>query len=56
MDHSFLFTKKILLVDDEPELLELVSVILKEDGFENIITASSVSEGIDATRDRKSVV
>lgn len=53
MDHSFLFTKKILLVDDEPELLELVSVILKEDGFENIITASSVSEGIDATRTEK---
>ena len=36
MDHSFLYTKKLLLVDDEPELLELVSVILKEEGFENI--------------------
>ena len=53
MDHSFLFTKKILLVDDEPELLELVSVILKEDGFENIMTASSVSEGIDAVKTEK---
>ena len=53
MDHSFLYTKKLLLVDDEPELLELVSVILKEEGFENIITASSVSEGIAAAKTEK---
>ena len=53
MDHSFLYTKKILLVDDEPELLDLVAVILKEDGFENMITASSVSEGIDAAKAEK---
>lgn len=53
MDHSFLYTKKLLLVDDEPELLELVSVILKEEGFENIITASSVSEGIAAAKAEK---
>ena len=49
MDH----TKKILLVDDEPELLTLVAVILKEDGFENIMTASTVSEGIDAAKTQK---
>ena len=49
----YLQQKKILLVDDEPELLELVSVILKEDGFENIMTASSVSEGIDAVKTEK---
>lgn len=49
MDH----TKKILLVDDEPELLTLVGVILKEDGFENIMTASTVSEGIDAAKTQK---
>ncbi len=53
MDHSFLYTKKLLLVDDEPELLALVSVILKEEGFENIITASSVSEGIAAAKAEK---
>ena len=53
MDHSFLYTKKLLLVDDEPELLELVSVILKEEGFENIMTASSVSEGIAAAKTEK---
>ena len=49
MDH----TKKILLVDDEPELLTLVAIILKEDGFENIMTASTVSEGIDAAKTQK---
>ena len=49
MDH----TKKILLVDDEPELLTLVAVILKEDGFENIMSASTVSEGIDAAKTQK---
>lgn len=53
MDHSFLHTKKLLLVDDEPELLDLVAAILKEDGFENIITASSVSEGINAAKTEK---
>ena len=53
MDHSFLYTKKLLLVDDEPELLTLVAVILKEDGFENIMTASTVSEGIDAAKTQK---
>ena len=47
------YTKKILLVDDEPELLTLVAVILKEDGFENIMTASTVSEGIDAAKTQK---
>ena len=50
MDHSFLHTKKLLLVDDEPELLNLVATILKENGFENIITAASVSEGINAAK------
>lgn len=50
MNDSFLHTKKLLLVDDEPELLNLVAVILKEDGFENIVTAGSVSEGIDAAK------
>lgn len=46
MDNSFLHTKKILLVDDEPELLKMVSDILKEDGFQNIVTAASMTDGI----------
>lgn len=53
MDLSFIHTKKILLVDDEPELLDLLVLILKEDGFENIVTAASVSEGIHAARTQK---
>ena len=28
MDNSFLHSKKLLLVDDEPELLKMVSAIL----------------------------
>lgn len=30
MDNSFLHQKKLLLVDDEPELLKMVSDILKD--------------------------
>lgn len=46
MDNSFLHNKKLLLVDDEPELLKMVSSFLVNDGFQNIITASSVKKGI----------
>ena len=46
MDHSFLHSKKLLLVDDEPELLKMVSTILKDVGFENIVVAASVKEGV----------
>lgn len=45
MDQTFLHTKKLLLVDDEPELLKMVTAILKDDGFENIVSAASVKEG-----------
>ena len=44
-------TKKLLLVDDEPELLEMVTAILKDDGFDNIVMAASVSEAIAAAKD-----
>ncbi len=46
MDNSFLHSKKLLLVDDEPELLKMVSNILKDAGFENIVAAASVKEGV----------
>lgn len=45
MDDLFLNKKKILIVDDEPELLELVTKIFKDSGFDNIVTASNVKEG-----------
>lgn len=46
MEHSFLHTKKLLLVDDEPELLKMVTTILTDDCFENIVVAGSVQEGL----------
>lgn len=53
MDNSFLHTKKIMLVDDEPDLLKLVSNILKDEGFENIIVAASVKESIIVSKSQK---
>ena len=53
MDHSFLQNKKLLLVDDEPELLKMVISILSDDGFRNIATAVSVKEGISAVQNEK---
>ena len=53
MDDSFLQNKKLLLVDDEPALLELVTSILSDDGFRNIVTAVSMKEGISAVQNEK---
>ncbi len=46
MDNSFLHTKRLLLVDDEQELLKMVSDILKDAGFETVFTAMTVKEAI----------
>ena len=46
MDLDYLKQKRILLVDDEQELLSLVVSILNEDGFQNIKTAKTVSEAV----------
>lgn len=53
MDHSFLYAKKILLVDDEPDLLEMAKTILKDDGFQNIVTAVSVRDGATVSKTEK---
>lgn len=53
MDNSFLHSKKLLLVDDEPELLKMVSAILKDAGFENIVVAASVKEGVVEAKKEK---
>lgn len=53
MDNSFLNTKKIMLVDDEPDLLKMVTTILTDDGFENIVAAASVREGVAAAKGEK---
>ncbi len=48
MLENYLKNKRILLVDDEQELLDMVVSILKEDGFYNICTAGSVKEALGA--------
>lgn len=53
MDISFLHSKKLLLVDDEPELLKMVAGILKDAGFENIVAAVSVKEGVAKAQNEK---
>lgn len=53
MDNSFFKTKKIMLVDDEPDLLKMVTAILTDDGFENIVMAASVREGVAAAKEEK---
>ena len=46
MNFDYLKQKRILLVDDEQELLDMVVSILNEDGFQDIKTAKTVSEAV----------
>ena len=46
MNNDYLLNKRILLVDDEQELLDMVVSILKEYGFQNIKTAKNKKEAI----------
>lgn len=46
MNFDFLKQKRILLVDDEQELLDMVVYIFNEDGFQNIETAKTVEEAV----------
>ncbi|MBW6409576.1 response regulator transcription factor [Clostridium weizhouense] len=39
--------KKILIVDDEIEILKLLETVLKKEGFSEIYTAKTMKEGID---------
>ena len=47
MDLEYLKNKKILLVDDEPELLSMVEGILVKEGYRNIRRAASVKEALE---------
>ena len=47
MSLDYLKEKRILLVDDEPELLAMVRSILEEEGYENIETAKNVGEAVE---------
>lgn len=46
MDFEYLKNKRLLLVDDEQELLDMVVSILKEEGFNNIATAKTMKEAL----------
>ena len=46
MNSDYLKQKRILLVDDEQELLDMVVSILNEDGFQNIKTTKTVTEAV----------
>lgn len=46
MDFEYLKNKRLLLVDDEQELLDMVVSILKEEGFNNIATAQTVKDAL----------
>lgn len=47
-----LFNKKILIVDDEPELLEMVEASLFDNGFFNIHTASNCKKAIEISKEQ----
>lgn len=49
MSNDYLLSKRILLVDDEQELLDMVLSILTEYGFHNIQTAKNKKEAIMET-------
>lgn len=51
MEAEYLKKKRILLVDDEQELLDMVVSILAEEGFQSIRTAQSVKEAVAAADD-----
>ena len=47
--------KRILLVDDEPELLHMVLSILQEEGYLQIKTAKNAAEALTACREWRCV-
>lgn len=51
MELDYLKSKKLLLVDDEPELLRMLSSILADEGFTRIVTAKSVTDGLAVFRE-----
>ena len=51
MDYDYLKYKKILIVDDEADLREMVTSILDQDGFKIIKTAGTVAEALKICRD-----
>lgn len=50
MSDSSLKRRKILLVDDEPELRRMVATMLAAEGFSNVVQAGNVQEALAAHR------
>lgn len=48
MESNYLKKKRILLVDDEQKLLDMVVSILRDDGYNNIQTAVTVKDAVRA--------
>ena len=48
MEQQYYKQKKILLVDDEKALLDMVADFLRENGYTQIKTAGTVAAAIDA--------
>ena len=48
MDFDYLKQKRILLVDDEQELLDMVLSILTEYGFQNVNAAKNTGRQMEA--------
>ncbi|MCI6621511.1 MAG: response regulator, partial [Firmicutes bacterium] len=53
MDNSFLYTKTLLLVDDELDLLKMLSDILKDAGFQKILMADTGKEAVAEAKKEK---
>lgn len=51
MDYQFLKNKRLLLVDDEPELLDMVVSILNNEGYTNLLTAKTAAEALSQCRE-----
>ena len=57
MDNAFLHRKKLLLVDDEPELLNMVAGIFRDAGFETVLAAATAKEARTAAeRERPDLI
>ena len=50
MECDYLKQKKILLVDDEEQLRDMVASILAQEGYVRIRTAGTVKEALEAAR------
>lgn len=53
MKQSFLHNKKLLFVDDEQNLLDLIVEILEDDGFEDVQTARTYEEAKQKVKTEK---